>query len=757
MREPWKRVWLGAAVLAFLAVSPREAAPQAPVAGLTDPAAVRAIPPLQRPPAGSAYTDPVFGTRVRRVSGLSARACTAQGCPFEAPTYSQLQAFNADGTLMLLTSSDGYRIRRLSDLKEVRVFQGFRRQAPRWHPTRPHLLVHFDQDDDADVTLQQTHVITNKTTDLYTFRNYTALVRDPSFDELSRDGRWLAGLALRRDGRPEVFAFDLARRRVGLALPLDRLCGSQAAVEPDWLAPSPLGRYLVIQWKRDGTSRCSGLEAYDLKTGRFAGRIVLTHPHGDLGVASGGREFFFTSATHPDDVNATGLAWYLLPGTATSAEPHYVRLLDWKTLMSHVSCQGPPGVCLVTSTSDPGASCCRPGWQPFQGEVWLQDVEGGARPNYAPVRRLAHHRSAEQGYWAQPHATLSRDGRYALFGSDWGIDPGRERVDPYLIELGAPARATASARVAGGKAYVTNDSSGDVSVLDLATGKQIGRIAVGDRPSFVAIAPNGKRAYVTNHESATVSVIRTADNKVVATVRLPGTMGAEAVAVTPDGSKVYVGNFLSHNVSVIRSASNRVVATIRLLPASKGPTAGLAIARDGRTAYIANFDSSTVSVIRTTDNRVVATVSGLASPIGLAITPDASTVYVANSADNSLAVIRASDNSIVTRVPLNATGPFGVAITPDGGKVYVSNYYSNTVSVISTAENRVVGTVAVGVNPFGMAVTPDGSRVYVVNQGSDNVSVIDTATDAVIGAPIAVGKKPVGIAIAPRRGGPRAP
>lgn len=403
-------------------------------AGLADPDASLPVPALDRPGPGPAYADPAFGTRIRRVSALGERRCAGAACGFEAPTYSQLQAFNAGSTLMLLSSSDGYRVRRVSDLAPVRLF-GSRVQAPRWHPTRPALLVHFDRDDDRDVTLQRTDVLTGKTRDLHTFRRYASLTRDPSFEELSRDGRWLAGLAVRRDRRSEIFSFDLARRRPGAALVIERLCGRGAAGDPDWVAPSPAGRYLVVQWKRDGTSRCSGLEAYEIGRGRFAGRLVAGHGHGDLGIASGGREIFMTGSDHPDDPNRTGLAWYALPGAATAARPHYVRLLDWKALMSHVSCQGPAGVCLVTSVSDPSATCCRDGWQPFQQEVWLQHVEGGGRPNYAPVRRLAHHRSSEQGYWAQPHATISRDGRYALFGSDWGIDPGAERVDPYLVEL----------------------------------------------------------------------------------------------------------------------------------------------------------------------------------------------------------------------------------------------------------------------------------------------------------------------------------
>jgi hypothetical protein len=223
---------------------------------------------------------------------------------------------------------------------------------------------------------------------------------------------------------------------------------------------------LVIQWVRNGTQPCSGLETYDLQTGAFVGRVIPDHSHGDLGITADGQEFFLTSSDHPDDPNMAGLAYYLLPGTATQAEPHYVQLLDWKALPSHISCQGPPGVCLISATSWPDATCCRSEWQPFQQEIYLQYLSGGAQPNYEPVVRLAHHRSSEQGYWAQPHATLSQDGHYAVFGSDWGIDAGQEHVDSYLIELIAPT-IQSSCPYSGHIVRVTAAPAGSSSVIYL--------------------------------------------------------------------------------------------------------------------------------------------------------------------------------------------------------------------------------------------------------------------------------------------------
>src|SRR5215470_13501306 len=88
------------------------------------------------------------------------------------------------------------------------------------------------------------------------------------------------------------------------------------------------------------------------------------------------------------------------------------------------------------------------------------------------------------------------------------------------------------------------------------------------------LAPSSARAqnaYITNQTSNTVSVIDTATNAVSATIpvglpppQICGPICDMAVAVSPDGSKIYVTNSFSssNTVSVIDTATNTVSATI---------------------------------------------------------------------------------------------------------------------------------------------------------------------------------------------------
>lgn len=238
--------------------------------GITDPDAILPVPTLSRPPAGASYGDPVFGTLIQRVSGLS------ESGGFETPIYSQLQAFSADNVYLLTTGSQGYQVRRVADLSLVSGLDLADINVPRWHPTQPHVLVHFDTNADTDLTLQFTNVDTGLTTDVATLPGYTVLYNNQSFDELSRDGRWIAGMANRSDGVPVIFAYDMIDRRFGAQLAIPDLYDGPCTpdpewgeVWPDWLGPLTFGELsggaVGPGWDRP-----------------LLGHGDLQHPHGSL-------------------------------------------------------------------------------------------------------------------------------------------------------------------------------------------------------------------------------------------------------------------------------------------------------------------------------------------------------------------------------------------------------------------------------------------------------------------------------------------
>src|SRR5512134_419875 len=53
-----------------------------------------------------------------------------------------------------------------------------------------------------------------------------------------------------------------------------------------------------------------------------------------------------------------------------------------------------------------------------------------------------------------------------------------------------------NARPAGGRVFVTNEVSGDISVVDVAARKVITTIPVGKRPRGIRVSPDGSTLYV---------------------------------------------------------------------------------------------------------------------------------------------------------------------------------------------------------------------------------------------------------------------
>ncbi|WP_440945625.1 PKD domain-containing protein [Methanosarcina sp. T3] len=285
-------------------------------------------------------------------------------------------------------------------------------------------------------------------------------------------------------------------------------------------------------------------------------------------------------------------------------------------------------------------------------------------------------------------------------------------------------------------AYITNEGSNSISVIDTATNKVTATIPVGANPVGVAINPNGTKVYVANDHSNDVSVIDTATNAV--TVTVPAGRSPQGVAVSPDGKKVYVTNLASNTISVIDTATNTVVSTVK----TGGSPTGVVVSPDGKKIYVTNNGDKTVSIIDTATKAVISTVTVGKGPGEIAVTPDGAKVYVANSDGGSISVIDTATNSVTDTVKVEGA-PFGIAVTPDGTKVYVTNNdkYFSTVSVIDVSTNEVAATIPVGPNPAGAAVTPDGTKVYVTINLCNTVSVIDTATNTVT-ATMLVGKSP---------------
>ena len=246
-------------------------------------------------------------------------------------------------------------------------------------------------------------------------------------------------------------------------------------------------------------------------------------------------------------------------------------------------------------------------------------------------------------------------------------------------------------------------------------------INVGLNPNSVAINPAGTFAYVTNQNSGNVSKIDLATDAVVKTINVGTTpMG---VAINPAGTFGYVVNYGLSSVSKINLATDVVTTPITV---GSGPQ-GLAINPAGTFAYVSNRFSGTVSKIDLATN-VSSPITVGSSPLRVVINPAGTFAYVTNSGSSTVSKIDLATDAVVATFKTE-TSPTSVAINPAGTFAYVTHYASGIVSKINLATFTWSGAITIESGSVGVAFNPAGTFAYVTNMSTNTVSKITpTAT-----------------------------
>lgn len=304
-------------------------------------------------------------------------------------------------------------------------------------------------------------------------------------------------------------------------------------------------------------------------------------------------------------------------------------------------------------------------------------------------------------------------------------------LGPSLFALSSPIGVAYNH--ANGYLYVTNNATGTVSVINVATDLLVGVIQVGQGPAQIAIDPDNGYLYVTNNASSTVSVIDGASNKVIKTISTAG-QRPDGIAYDPDnkclyvaehGKSVYESGGAGADITVINATTNTL---IRGITGINSPT-GVAYDSDNGYIYVTTAGVS-VQVIDPSNNTMLTQVSVGIRPRGIVFDPTNGYLYVANFASGTISVIDGATNTVVGN-PINVSGaisssPYLMAYNPAKGYVMASNNISKGVNIINDTNNVFWKTVSTGIvsGPAGMAYDPDNGVTYVATFDTNAVVAI---------------------------------
>ena len=270
--------------------------------------------------------------------------------------------------------------------------------------------------------------------------------------------------------------------------------------------------------------------------------------------------------------------------------------------------------------------------------------------------------------------------------------------------------------VAAGSGGVVIANAGDdtVSVLDPASLRMSGAIAVDGEPIAVAVADD--RAYVAvaadSHDA--VAVIDLGTHTVTATY--PVASGVTSLAVSPDGKRVYVGRTAQDRVDVaVIDVTAERVGTIGI---GRGPAANIdAMIADpnGKRLYlgVTDTDGSRLIVVDVETNRV-----GRVVPVGAPIRDlgyAGDTVYVLTSdraVGGAVHVVDLATLRITDSVSLGGA-PTQLVMSADQTRAYMVDY--DRVAMLCTLSLDVVDSLRVDARPSCVTQSVDGTRLYIAD------------------------------------------
>jgi YVTN family beta-propeller protein len=325
--------------------------------------------------------------------------------------------------------------------------------------------------------------------------------------------------------------------------------------------------------------------------------------------------------------------------------------------------------------------------------------------------------------------------------------------------------------------FVSNERSGDVTVINGSADAVVATFPVGKRPRGIHATPDGHRIFVTlsgsprmapgldenrapaDKRADALAVIDPATHRLVDRWHVGS--DPEQFAISKDGKFAFIANEDDASASIVDLDSGQPRGKIKV---SEEPE-GVGVNPKNGEVYVTCEEKGEVFAIDPDQQRVTAKIDTGGRPRSVAFSPDGSRAYAACENGGYVAVIDAGSHKLLSKIQL-PTGslPMGTAVSHDGKELYVSTGRGNSIAIIDIqkhdaqgspllsaqregeGEESIVAMIPVGNRVWGIALDPSGTKLYTANGASNDVSVVDVKSRKELRR-IKAGDGPWGIAI----------
>src|SRR5881628_1557657 len=255
--------------------------------------------------------------------------------------------------------------------------------------------------------------------------------------------------------------------------------------------------------------------------------------------------------------------------------------------------------------------------------------------------------------------------------------------------------------------FVSNERSGDVTVIDGSTDAVVASFPVGKRPRGIHATPDGQRVFVTLSGSPRVA---------------PGVDENRAPAdKSADG------------LGVIDPVTRKLIDRWHV---GSDPEQ-FAISKDGKFAFIANEDDASASIVDLSSGQSRGKIKVSEEPEGMGVNPANGEVYVTCEEKGEVFAIDPDAQRVIAKIDTGGR-PRSVAFLPDGSRGYVACENGGYVAVVDAQSHKLLSKIQLptGSLPMGTAVSKDGKELYVSTGRGNAVAIINTQKINAQGSPL---------------------
>ena len=326
---------------------------------------------------------------------------------------------------------------------------------------------------------------------------------------------------------------------------------------------------------------------------------------------------------------------------------------------------------------------------------------------------------------------------------------------------------------------VSNEKSGDITLIDGASRKVVATIPVGKRPRGIVASPDGKIAYVAlsgtpisgpppldaqgnpilrkaqdDDDDDDKKADKSADGIAVVDLasksllrKIHAGSDPEQFALSKDGSRLFVSNEDVGTASVLNIGTGKVE---QIIPVHREPE-GVCLSPDGSFFYVTCETDGEIFAVGTERYNVIAHFNVGGRPRSVAFLPDGTRAFIPSESAGEVHLIDTAKHAVLKTIKLpKGARPMCIKVAPDGRKVYASTGRGGTICVLDSATLEVLKMIQVGPRPWGIAISTDGKFLYSANGPSDDISIVDLAGEKEVGR-VKAGQSPWGVVILPNQ------